>query len=69
MRSSMLEAISGEGRIGFGAPFMPRGCDMRWLATEEVCEIFSLFEKVIVVGESMMRHVGALNVLLRKTLG
>jgi hypothetical protein len=69
-RADMLDAISGGGRIGFGAPFMPRGCDMRWFTTEEVCEIFSRFDKVILVGGSMMRHVGgALNVLLRKNLG
>lgn len=52
------------------APFQPRGCDMRWFTTEEVCAVFSRFERVIVVGDSMMRHVvGALNVLLRKDLG
>lgn len=49
---------------------MPRDCDMRWYSTEEICGIISCFEKVIVVGDSMMRHVvGALNVLLRKDLG
>lgn len=43
---------------------------MRWYTTEEVCEILSRFERVIVVGDSMMRHVvGAINVLLRKSLG
>lgn len=43
---------------------------MRWFSTEEICQIFSRFEKVVVVGDSMMRHVvGALNVLLRKDLG
>jgi hypothetical protein len=69
-RSSFLDAFSGGGRIGFNAPFIPRSCDMRWFTTEEVCEIFSRFEKIIVVGDSMMRHVvGALNVLLRKDLG
>ena len=62
----MLEAVSDGGRIGFGAPFMPRSCDMRWSTTEEVCEIVSCFDKVIAIGDSMMRHVvGALNVLLR----
>jgi hypothetical protein len=66
----MLTAISGGGRIGKEAPFMPRGCDMRWFSTEEICEIFGRFEKVIVIGDSMMRHVvGAMNVLLRKDLG
>ncbi len=52
------------------APFQPRGCDMRWFTTEEICEVFSRFERVLVVGDSMMRHVvGAMNVLLRKDLG
>ncbi|KAJ9609909.1 hypothetical protein H2200_006238 [Cladophialophora chaetospira] len=69
-RDDFLDAYSGGGRIGFDQPFMPRGCDMRWFSTEEICEIFSRFEKVLVVGDSMMRHVvGALNVLLRKDLG
>jgi len=69
-RQDFLHAFSGGGRIGFNTPFMPRGCDMRWFSTEEVCEIFSRFERIIVVGDSMMRHVvGALNVLLRADLG
>ena len=43
---------------------------MRWFTTEEVCEILSRFEKVIVVGDSMMRHIiGSINVLIRKDLG
>lgn len=43
---------------------------MRWFTTDEICDILSRFEKVIVVGDSMMRHVvGALNVLLRQDLG
>ncbi len=69
-RAELLTAISGGGRIGKEAPFMPRGCDMRWFSTEEICLIFERFEKVIVIGDSMMRHVvGAMNVLLRKDLG
>lgn len=69
-RQEFLAAFSGGGRIGFDAPFMPRDCDMRWFTTQEICEIFHRFEKVIVVGDSMMRHVvGALNVLLREDLG
>lgn len=66
----MITAMSSGGRIGNDAPYMPRGCDMRWFSTEEVCEILSRFEKVIVVGDSMMRHViGSINVLIRKDLG
>ncbi|KIV78900.1 hypothetical protein PV11_06502 [Exophiala sideris] len=69
-RDAFLSAFSGGGRIGFDRPFIPLDCDMRWFTTEEVCSILSRFEKVIVVGDSMMRHVvGALNVLLRKDLG
>ncbi|KAG8534278.1 uncharacterized protein KY384_001122 [Bacidia gigantensis] len=62
--------MSGGGRIGFDAPYMPRGCDMRWFSTEEICEILSRFENVIIIGDSMMRHViGSINVLIRKDLG
>lgn len=69
-RKSLIQAMSGGGRIGFDAPYMPRGCDMRWFTTEEICEILSRFEKVIIVGDSMMRHViGSINVLIRKDLG
>ncbi|KAK5937809.1 hypothetical protein PMZ80_009938 [Knufia obscura] len=69
-RPSFLRAFSNGGRIGFDAPFMPRACDMRWYTTPETCDILSRFEKVVVVGDSMMRHVvGALNVLLREDLG
>ena len=69
-RKSMLTAMSSGGRIGNDAPYMPRGCDMRWFSTEEICEILGRFEKVIVVGDSMMRHViGSINVLMRKDLG
>ena len=66
----MLEAMSSGGRIGFDAPYIPRGCDMRWFTTEEICEILGRFDKVVFLGDSMMRHiVGALNVLIRKDLG
>ncbi|KAI9716115.1 MAG: hypothetical protein M1812_005542 [Candelaria pacifica] len=69
-RQSMLTAMSSGGRIGFDAPYMPRDCDMRWFTTEEICEILSRFEKVIVIGDSMMRHViGSINVLIRQDLG
>lgn len=69
-RASLLPAMSGGGRIGLEAPYMSRGCDMRWFTTEEICEIISRFEKVIFVGDSMMRHViGSLNVLIREDLG
>jgi hypothetical protein len=69
-RQEFLTSFTGGGRIGMNAPFQPRGCDMHWYSTEDICEIFSRFERVIVVGDSMMRHVvGALNVLLRKDLG
>lgn len=69
-RTSLLTALSSGGRIGHDAPYMPRGCDMRWFTTEEICEILSRFEKVVIVGDSMMRHVmGSINVLIRKDLG
>jgi hypothetical protein len=69
-RNSMLEAMSGGGRVGWDAPYMSRGCGMRWFTTVEVCEILGRFEKVVVIGDSMSRHVvGGLNVLMRENLG
>jgi hypothetical protein len=43
---------------------------MRWFSTEEICEVLRRFSKVVIVGDSMMRHLaGSINVLLRKDLG
>lgn len=68
--SSMLTAMSSGGRIGHDAPYMPRGCDMRWFTTEEICEILGRFDKVVLVGDSMLRHIiGSMNILIRKDLG
>jgi hypothetical protein len=69
-RASLLAAMSSGGRIGFDAPYMPRGCDMRWFTSEEVCEILGRFERVVLVGDSFLRHVtGSINILLRKDIG
>ncbi|XXH02668.1 cell cycle RNA binding protein whi3 [Hypoxylon texense] len=66
----MLTAMSSGGRIGRDAPYVPRGCDMRWFDTWEVCEILGRYSQVILVGDSMLRHViGALNILIREDLG
>jgi hypothetical protein len=38
--------------------------------SEEVCEILSRFEKIVLVGDSMLRHlIGSINILVRKDLG
>ncbi|KAH9212831.1 hypothetical protein DL95DRAFT_463657 [Leptodontidium sp. 2 PMI_412] len=69
-QASMLTAMSSGGRIGLDAPYLPRGCDMRWFTTEEICEILGRFDKVVLVGDSMLRHIiGSLNILIRKDLG
>ncbi|KAI0487609.1 hypothetical protein F4859DRAFT_263551 [Xylaria cf. heliscus] len=69
-KASMLAAMSGGGRIGRDAPYIPRGCDMLWYTTEEVCGILGRFSQVILVGDSMLRHViGALNIIVRENLG
>jgi len=69
-RRAMLTAMSSGGRIGHDAPYMPRGCDMRWFTSEEVCEILGRFDKVVLVGDSMLRHViGSINILIRRDLG
>lgn len=69
-RPSMLTAMSSGGRIGRDAVYIPRGCDMQWYTTEQVCEILGRFSQVILVGDSMLRHViGALNIIVRENLG
>ncbi|KAI9725524.1 MAG: hypothetical protein M1828_003012, partial [Chrysothrix sp. TS-e1954] len=68
-RNSLLTAMTEGGRIGFDAPFSPRGCDMRWFSNAEICEILTRFDKVFIVGDSMMRNVAvALHVILRADL-
>lgn len=69
-RQSMLTAMASGGRIGFDAPYIPRGCDFRWFTSEEICEIFGRFEKVVIIGDSMLRHVlGSFNIFVRKDIG
>ncbi|XMA15209.1 hypothetical protein WAI453_008000 [Rhynchosporium graminicola] len=69
-QTSMLTAMSSGGRIGHDAPYMPRGCDMRWFNTDEICEILGRFDKVVLIGDSMLRHIiGSMNILIRKDLG
>lgn len=43
---------------------------MQWFDTWEACEILGRYSQVILVGDSMLRHViGALNILIREDLG
>lgn len=66
----MLAAMSGGGRVGFDSPYMPLGCDMRWFTSEEVCEILGRFDRVLIIGDSMLRHmIGSINILVRKDIG
>lgn len=43
---------------------------MIWYTTEEVCAILGRFSQIMLVGDSMLRHImGALNILIREDLG
>jgi hypothetical protein len=43
---------------------------MRWFTSEEVCEILGRFDRVVLVGDSMLRHIiGSINILICKDLG
>ncbi|KAK9452954.1 hypothetical protein V1511DRAFT_522977 [Dipodascopsis uninucleata] len=69
-KKTTLTAMSQGGRIGIDAPYMPRDCDMRWFTTEEACGILERFDRISIVGDSMMRQMlGALYVILRKDMG
>ena len=66
---SLLTAMNGGGRIGLDQPYMPLGCDMRWFSTDEICDILSRFERISILGDSLMRDVSiAFHVFLRKDL-
>lgn len=66
----MLTAMSSGGRAGKDAPYTPRGCDMRWFSSWEACDILGRYSQVILVGDSMLRHIiGALNILIREDMG
>ena len=68
-KESLMEAMSSGGRLGFDAPYSPRGCDMRWFSNEEICSILTRFEQINIVGDSMMRNLAvALHVILRTDL-
>jgi hypothetical protein len=68
-RQSLLMAMKDGGRVGFNAPYIPRGCDMRWFSTAEICSIVARFEKVYIVGDSLMRNLAsALNILIREDM-
>ncbi|KAK9466822.1 hypothetical protein V1512DRAFT_262427 [Lipomyces arxii] len=69
-KKSLVTAMSSGGRIGMDSPYMTRGCDMRWYTTEEACSILEKFDRVVIIGDSMMRQMlGALYVILRKDIG
>ena len=64
-----MEAMTSGGRLGFDMPYSPRGCDMRWFSDEEICEILTRFEKVLLLGDSTMRNLAvAFSILLRRDL-
>lgn len=69
-RASVLTAMSEGGRGGWDAPYIPRGCDMRWYSSEEVCDIISRFSQILIIGDSFMRHVAnALWIYIRADIG
>ena len=68
-KESLMMAMSGGGRGGRDMPYIPRGCDMRWFTTVEVCSILSRFSHVWIIGDSLMRHMtSALHLFLRQDL-
>lgn len=69
-RASLIYAMASGGRIGKDAPYVSRGCDFVWFDTGQICDILNRFSQVILVGDSMLRHViGAINILIREDLG
>ncbi|ETI20120.1 hypothetical protein G647_08154 [Cladophialophora carrionii CBS 160.54] len=68
-RKDLLEAMSSGGRIGFDAPYFPRGCHYRWYSVEEICMILERFSAVIFVGDDSLQAIyTGLSILLRRDL-
>ncbi|KAL9083792.1 MAG: hypothetical protein Q9159_005580 [Coniocarpon cinnabarinum] len=68
-RSSLLDAMSGGGRLGWDTPYWTRGCDMQWFTIDEVCDILSRYDHIYLIGDDMLRHLGqALHVFMRGDL-
>lgn len=43
---------------------------MTWYTTKEVCQILDRYSQIMLIGDSMLRHViGSLNILIREDLG
>lgn len=67
--TNMLRAMSDGGRGGFDMPYQPRGCDLRFYETAEICQILDRFESILIYGDSLMRHLAsAFAILLRENL-
>lgn len=57
------------GRGGFDAPYIPRGCDLKFYTSAEICRILSRFQSIVIFGDSLMRHLtAAFAILLRENL-
>ena len=68
-RARLLQAMSGGGRHGFDAPFVPATCHYRWYSTPEICMILERFDAVVFIGDDMLQHIyAAFNMLLRENL-
>lgn len=64
---AVLDAMTGGGRAGFDTPFIPRGCDMRWYSTADICSVLRRFGRIFFIGDSLTRHiVQALYIHLRQ---
>lgn len=67
---SVLQAMSWGGRPGFDAPYIPHGCDMRFYTSAEMCEILGRFSGVVLMGDSIVRHItNAFWILMRGDMG
>ena len=61
--------MSGGGRHGFDAPFVPATCHYRWYSTSEICMILDRFDAVVFIGDNMLQHIyAAFNMLLRENM-
>lgn len=67
--AELLQSLTYGRRVSQDGPFHPYGCNLNFYTPAEVCDIMSRFDKVWIVGDSLMRHVAsALHIILRQDL-
>ncbi|KAK9315923.1 hypothetical protein V1524DRAFT_476197 [Lipomyces starkeyi] len=66
-KNALLDSLSSGGRIGLNAPYHSKGCEMWWYESEELCNVWAKYGKVMFVGDDVLEDIyGGMMVLVRE---